>query len=175
MRNRRASIPSPARLFDPRAVLGLAVSCVVIGCRSAPTAPHSHHYDGDWPVSTALGHRSHPAHQLRFGHPGRRVPQPPQSPCRSPRCAPVRAPLPRLRPRLAASAGPTTNGASVLRSRSSLQLTPRNQSRADSEISEGTSWYPSNSRYVTSQPALRRLGTMLSRVTVTGRTSSRVP
>ena len=53
MRNRRASIPSPARLFDPRAVLGLAVSCVVLGCCSAPTAPHSHPYAGDWPVSTA--------------------------------------------------------------------------------------------------------------------------
>ncbi len=52
MRIRRASIPSPARLFDPRAVLGLAVLCVVLGCRSAPTAPHSHSYDGDWPVST---------------------------------------------------------------------------------------------------------------------------
>jgi len=52
MRHGGANIPSPARLFDPRAVLGLAVLCVVLGCRSAPTAPHWHSYDGDWPVST---------------------------------------------------------------------------------------------------------------------------
>jgi hypothetical protein len=52
MRNRRASVPSPARPFDPRAVLGFAVCCVVLGCRPASTAPHSHSSDGDWPVST---------------------------------------------------------------------------------------------------------------------------